>query len=104
MINNCLKFIANSILGENSCQISEQSSDNKIIFSIKTNKENIGKIIGKRGKIINNIRKLVKIPAIKEGKEVQIIIEEVYSANGSTLSPPPDEVASTDSAGKNFSS
>ena len=103
MINDCLRFIVNSILGENSCQISEKSFDNKLIFSIKTNKENIGKIIGKKGKIINNIRKLVKIPAIKEGKEIQITVEEDYSANGSVLSPPADGVATTDSVGKDIS-
>lgn len=48
--------------------------DNINQYFIKSNKEDIGKIIGKEGKIIQAIRNVAKVLAIKEGKQIRIEI------------------------------
>ncbi len=53
------------ILGENIAQ-----------YVITTNPEDTGKVIGKEGKIIQAIRNVAKIMAIKENKQIRIEIGE----------------------------
>lgn len=43
-------------------------------YIIKSNPEDTGKIIGREGKIIQAIRNVAKILAVKEGKQVRIEI------------------------------
>lgn len=49
--------------------------ENVYQYLVTTNKEDTGKVIGKEGKIIQAIRNVAKILAIKEGKQVRIEIE-----------------------------
>lgn len=53
-----------------------ESEDGSIILTISSPQEEIGKIIGKGGKVINAMKQLVKIQAIKENKRVEINVEE----------------------------
>jgi predicted RNA-binding protein YlqC (UPF0109 family) len=45
-------------------------------YLISAHQDDIGKIIGKEGKIIQAIRNVAKVMAIKEGKQVRIEIKE----------------------------
>ena len=45
-------------------------------YTIHVNSQDIGKIIGKEGKIIQAIRNLVKVLAVKNGIQVRIEIAE----------------------------
>lgn len=58
-------------------QINEIEEDSKsIIIELKVASEDMGKVIGKQGKIANAIRTLVKSMAIKENKKVNVKIIE----------------------------
>lgn len=53
--------------------IEERSSgENSIQYIIKSNPEDTGKIIGKAGKIIQALRNVCKVLAVKEGKQIRI--------------------------------
>lgn len=52
------------------------SEEGDIILTIHAPQEEIGKIIGKGGKVINAMKQLVKIQAIKDNKRVEINVEE----------------------------
>jgi len=48
--------------------------ENLFQYTIKVNKEDIGKVIGKEGKIIQSIRNVAKIIAIKQKSQIRIEI------------------------------
>lgn len=55
----------------------EENDDNGFVtLVISVNKDDMGKIIGKEGKVIRAIRNVMKIPAMKHGKKVQISLAE----------------------------
>jgi predicted RNA-binding protein YlqC (UPF0109 family) len=60
--------------------IDETESDGIIQFTITVAKEDMGKIIGKEGKVIRSIRNIMKIKAIKEDKRINITIAETAEA------------------------
>lgn len=57
-------------------EVEEKKENEQTIFSLKLDKEDMGKVIGKEGKIIHAIRNLVKVLAIKEGKQVRVELLE----------------------------
>lgn len=50
--------------------------DGETVLSFRVAPEDMGKVIGKGGKIIKAIRTLIYTRAIKEGKRVRVILEE----------------------------
>lgn len=76
-MKNALLYILTAIIS-NPDEISvEEVEDNGVVeFRVKVPKEEIGKVIGKEGKIIRAIRNVLKIPAIKQQKKIQISIVE----------------------------
>lgn len=51
-------------------------NEGSVFLKIKVAPEDMGRIIGKSGKIINSIRAIVRVLAIKEGRRVQVDLEE----------------------------
>lgn len=56
--------------------ISEQDDDGFITFTVSVAKEDMGKVIGKEGKVIKAIINVLKIPAIKQNKRLHITMAE----------------------------
>jgi uncharacterized protein len=52
--------------------VKEEEKDNEITLDISVNQEDMGKVIGKQGKIIKSIRSLLFAKSIKEGKKINI--------------------------------
>lgn len=52
--------------------INEVTGDRNIVFEVKVAEEDMGRIIGKQGKIANSIRTIMKAVATKEQKRVSI--------------------------------
>lgn len=69
-------FIINSIVGNDTTQVNLEETPVGVFISLRPAKENLGKIIGKKGKIINAVRKILKVRALKEGKKFFLKIEE----------------------------
>lgn len=59
--------------------INEQEDQGMINFSITVAPADMGKIIGKSGKVIRAIRNVVKISAIKQNKKINITLTETSS-------------------------
>ena len=74
-------LVKNIVDQRKSVKISEESanSDHRIVLSVA--EEDMGKVIGKNGRIIKAIRALLRIKAIKEGKRVYLELAEQKQAN-----------------------
>ncbi len=57
-------------------RLDEQNDNSKIILTIHANQQDLGKIIGKSGRIIKALRDLIKLMAAKENCYVDIVLAE----------------------------
>lgn len=64
--------------------IDERKVEEMIVFTIHVHQEDMGKIIGKSGRIIRAIRDLIKILAAKKNLYVDVEIAEEPERNEST--------------------
>lgn len=71
-----LEYILKATIGNDAITVSESEEEGSIVLTIHAPQEEIGRIIGKGGKVINAMKQLVKIQAIKENKRVEINVEE----------------------------
>lgn len=72
-----LEYILSAIVEkEDKVEVLEQEQNGIINFSIKVDKDDMGKVIGKNGRVIRAIRNVMKIPAIKQDKKIYINLSE----------------------------
>ena len=70
-------IILNLVYDKESVQITETENEKSIIFEVKVAQNDMGKIIGKQGKLARSIRTVMKAVAGKERKKVSVeFIEE----------------------------
>lgn len=71
-----LEYILDALFKNPDITVTEEENDESTNLIISSPTDEIGKIIGKKGKVINSIKQLIKIQAIKENKRVEITVEE----------------------------
>ncbi|MCM0648696.1 KH domain-containing protein [Clostridium swellfunianum] len=70
-----VEIIAKSLVDNpDSVQVKEISGEQSLILELKVAPEDMGKVIGKQGRIAKAIRTVVKAAAIKENKRVVVEI------------------------------
>ncbi|WP_294351826.1 KH domain-containing protein [uncultured Clostridium sp.] len=70
-----VEIIAKTLVDEpNEVEVKETSKEDFILLELKVAKEDMGKVIGKRGRIAKAIRSVVKAAAIKAEKKVVLEI------------------------------
>lgn len=76
-MKDTLHYIISSIVdAPDQVVIDEVEEEGITQFSIHVAPEEVGKIIGKEGKVIRAIRNIMKIPAMKANKRIHINIVE----------------------------
>lgn len=65
-------IIMNLVENKEAVSINEIQGEQSIIFEVKVAEEDMGKVIGKQGKVAKAIRTLIKAVAAKEQKRVTI--------------------------------
>lgn len=76
-MKKALEFIVSSIVDDpKACVIDENENEGVIEFTIHVAKDDMGKVIGKNGKIIRAIRNIMKIPAIKQNKRIHVSLAQ----------------------------
>lgn len=77
MYKDLLNYIVNSLVAyPEKVDISESDNEGKVTLKLKVAKEDMGRIIGKEGRIIRSIREIIYAYASKEGKKVSVEVEE----------------------------
>ncbi|KUG04607.1 kh domain rna binding protein ylqc [hydrocarbon metagenome] len=70
-----VEYIARSLVDNpDAVQVTEIEGERSIIIELRVAPDDMGKVIGKQGKIAKSIRTLTKATAAKEGKRVVVEI------------------------------
>ena len=70
-------IIASLVDNKDEISIEETSNDKSVEFKVKVAEGDMGKVIGKQGKVAKSIRTVMKSVAGKEGKKVNVeFVEE----------------------------
>ncbi|MCH5160616.1 MAG: KH domain-containing protein [Clostridiales bacterium] len=72
-MNELVKYIVTALV-DNKDEVSVDEDGDVIV--IKVAKDDMGKVIGKQGRIIKAIRSVVKAASIKQGKNYSVEIDE----------------------------
>lgn len=76
-MKDTLVFILSRIVEHpDDIKIDEATDNDRTVLTIHANAEDMGKIIGKSGRIIRAIRDLVKLMAAKQGSYVDVVVAE----------------------------
>lgn len=76
-MKKALLYILSSIVeNPEKVEVEEEEQNGIINFTIKVAKADMGKVIGKNGKVIRAIRNVIKINAIKQNKKINITLAE----------------------------
>ena len=79
-MKDTLLFIVSAIVdNQDAVAIEENEEDGMLNFTITVAPEDMGKIIGKEGKVIRSIRNIMKIKAMKYDKRIKISLAEQNS-------------------------
>lgn len=80
MKDTLLFLLTNIVDNPDDLVIDEKNEEGRVLFVIHANPSDMGKIIGRGGRIIRAIRDLVKLIATKKGLYADITLAEVDSA------------------------
>ncbi|MBX3168255.1 MAG: KH domain-containing protein [Candidatus Eremiobacteraeota bacterium] len=70
-----LKYLAQQLVDEpDEVQVAHILEDRSIVLELKVSPKDMGKVIGKNGKIAQALRTLIKAAGLKEGKRVMVEI------------------------------
>ena len=76
-MKDTLLYIVSAIVEKpEEVQIDEADVDSILTFTIHVNKDDMGKIIGKEGKVIRSVRNVMKIAAMKNNQRINITLAE----------------------------
>lgn len=70
-----VEYIAKSLVDDpDQVEVTEVKTDSSVVLEVRVAPEDMGKVIGKQGKIAKSIRTLAKAAATKEGVKVSVEI------------------------------
>lgn len=76
-MKDALHYIISEIVDNpDAVAILEEESDDLTTYTITVAKEDMGRVIGKEGKVIRSIRNVMKIKAMKQNKRINISLAE----------------------------
>lgn len=76
-MKKALEYVISQIVDNpEKVEISEQENNGMINFTVTVASSDMGRIIGKNGKVIRAIRNVIKISAIKQNKKINISLIE----------------------------
>jgi len=74
-MKDLLEYLAKSLVDNpEGVKVSQVEGERSIILELRVSPEDMGKVIGKQGRIAQALRTIVKAAAIKDGKRVMIEI------------------------------
>ncbi|NOY14903.1 MAG: KH domain-containing protein [bacterium] len=88
-ISQLLTFLVENLIGADNFSLAEQDESDSINFTLSVHPSKIGFLIGKQGRTINAIRRLLQVKAAQEDKKIFLkVVPE-----GAEAAPPAQEEA-----------
>ena len=78
-MDKLLEFILKGIFPDDTPTFKKREEEGYVEYNIQVIKDNMGKIIGKEGRVIKAIRNIMKIKATLEHIKVNLILTEVQA-------------------------
>jgi uncharacterized protein len=76
-MKDLIEFIAKSLVDHpEEVQVKQSGSGSRIRIELSVNKDDMGRVIGKSGKVANSIRNLLRVAAEREGKQAILDVME----------------------------
>ncbi len=76
-MKDLVEYIARSLVSDPmEVRVEERGRGNKVFLRLQVAKEDMGRVIGKGGRVANAIRQLVRVAAAREGKSASLDIED----------------------------
>ncbi|HLA81512.1 MAG TPA: KH domain-containing protein [Thermoleophilia bacterium] len=70
-----LEFLARSLVDHpDEVRVEETETDDLVVLRLSVAKDDVGKVIGKQGRIARALRTVVKASAVKDGKQATVEI------------------------------
>jgi predicted RNA-binding protein YlqC (UPF0109 family) len=77
-----IEYMARAIVDNpDSVEVTEEDAGDHIVFHLKVAEEDMGRVIGKQGRIANAMRTLLKVAAIRRGARAILEIGEPRAAH-----------------------
>jgi predicted RNA-binding protein YlqC (UPF0109 family) len=72
-----IEFIAKSLVDHpEEVQVRESGGGSRVRVELSVSKDDMGRVIGKGGKVANSIRQLLRVAAEREGKQATLDVTE----------------------------
>jgi len=76
-LKELVEYMAKSLVDQpDQVQVSQHNSGSKVQLDLKVAKEDMGRVIGKGGKVANSMRLLLRVAAASEGKQASLDVIE----------------------------
>ena len=72
-----IEFIASSLVDDpTQVRVSQEQHGGKVYLKLKVAKEDMGRVIGRQGRVANAMRMLLNVSASRTGKQVYLDVED----------------------------
>jgi hypothetical protein len=76
-LQGMVQYLADSLVGDTSqVHVKEYQSGNQIKLELRVARDDMGRIIGRHGRVANSIRLLLNVAAARQGKQANLDIIE----------------------------
>ena len=76
-MKDLIEFITKSLVEHpDDIQVTETVSGNRVHLELKVNADDMGRVIGKSGRVANSIRTLLRVAAERDGKQTALDVLE----------------------------
>jgi len=76
-VKELIEYVARNLVDDpEQVEVTQVRRGSEIVFKLHVAKEDMGRVIGKQGRIANAIRALVNVSAARNGKTVELDIED----------------------------
>lgn len=76
-LQDLVEFIAQSLVDQpTEINVEKRQHGNTVYLDLHVSKEDMGRVIGKSGRVVNSIRTLLKVAAARDGSRAKLDIVE----------------------------